>query len=135
MVLSEYSSLDSKLEYFNSVKLDTITDFIDKVWNLAESKDWIFRGVSEAKYKMYTSAQPEYIGALDRYIYYYNKERITLRLKTCPVIFKNQFIFYFVCPKNGVHLARGVRYHGDCVKVKKFRVMVFVNYDPESFRE
>ena len=48
---------------------------------------------SELLYLNKFNDKDDFIGALDRYINYYNKERIKLRLGTSPVIFKNQFFF------------------------------------------
>lgn len=68
MKLPEYSCLESKKDFFTEGKfpsydrIDTISDFEEKVLKLKNEKDkYIFRGVSEAKYKMFSSAQREYI--------------------------------------------------------------------------
>lgn len=63
MKLENYESLEEKGEIFKSsgyLRIDTVANFCD--WFDAFSKENIlFRGVKEAKYKIYTSAQRLYI--------------------------------------------------------------------------
>lgn len=75
MKLPEYCCLKAKADFFSNEeypfydRVDTIQDFEEKVLKIKEENEqkddkykFIFRGVSEAKYKMFTSAQRKYIG-------------------------------------------------------------------------
>lgn len=62
MKLPEYKSLEEKTPSFSHIKIDT-TDVLDcQILKLKEfSPNCIFRGVNEAKYKLYTSVQRSWI--------------------------------------------------------------------------
>lgn len=68
MKLEEYSNLDEKDVVFKHIVVDTKEDLEKclssedcKISEHYEGKQFIYRGVNEAKYKMYTSAQREWI--------------------------------------------------------------------------
>lgn len=63
MKLENYKSLGEKEDIFKFVdylKIDTVSEF-NEWYDKYLSKNKVFRGVNEAKYKIYTSAQREYI--------------------------------------------------------------------------
>ncbi|WP_288612615.1 FRG domain-containing protein [uncultured Bacteroides sp.] len=69
MKLPEYQNHEEKKQFFSYVKIDT-KDVIDSHFGslLANSPRCIFRGVHEAKYKLFTSVQREWIaGGLGRH--------------------------------------------------------------------
>lgn len=60
MKLNEYSSLSDKDKSFLSVRIDNkseLDDFLNIIQDCNDSENYIYRGVSEAKYMIYTSAQ------------------------------------------------------------------------------
>lgn len=62
MKLPEYRSIEEKKPMFGHVKIDdkkTLTDHLDHL--LADNSHCIFRGVREARYKLFTSVQREWI--------------------------------------------------------------------------
>lgn len=63
MKLPEYASMTEKKEHFNYVKIDT-KDVLDTHLGflLSDRSNCIFRGVGEAKYKLFTSVQRHWIG-------------------------------------------------------------------------
>ena len=63
MKLSEYTSLEEKSKYFKDcVEINTILELKNFVNKLQEHKnDFLYRGVKEAKYKLYCSAQRKWI--------------------------------------------------------------------------
>lgn len=62
MKLPEYQTREEKTKFFSHVKIDT-KDVFDSHFGflLADSPHCIFRGVHEAKYKLFTSVQREWI--------------------------------------------------------------------------
>ena len=60
MKLEEYSSLVQKGSFFETTNLTTHKEF-DAFYDEIKTKDLLFRGIHEAKYKIYTSAQREWI--------------------------------------------------------------------------
>ena len=60
MKLEEYANLSEKNSFFDMTTIDTYKGF-DDVYQTLKSDNVIFRGVNEAKYKLYTSAQREWI--------------------------------------------------------------------------
>ncbi|MBT1712353.1 FRG domain-containing protein [Fulvivirgaceae bacterium PWU5] len=60
MVIDTYTTLIDKSTHFDSVTIDTPADFesfIKKWARLKNNRRYIFRGLTEAKYKLYNSAQ------------------------------------------------------------------------------
>lgn len=66
--------------------------YYEELTRRAESGAWIFRGVSEAKYKLYTSAQREYLTRGLNVIYPNYKDYISTCLDRIK-LFKNSFIY------------------------------------------
>lgn len=60
MKLEEYANLSEKKSFFDMTTIDTYKGF-DDVYQTLKRDNVIFRGVNEAKYKLYTSAQREWI--------------------------------------------------------------------------
>lgn len=61
--LPEYTKLSEKESIFSCKTIDSQKAFDDAIMPLIKTKTtYFFRGVNEAKYKMYTSGQREYIG-------------------------------------------------------------------------
>ena len=60
--LSEYHTLQSKEQFYNCIIIDTEQEF-EAVFNhiKASTKDYVFRSVNEAKFKLYSSAQRQWI--------------------------------------------------------------------------
>jgi hypothetical protein len=64
--LSQYRSFAEKNECFlngNTKFIINIDKLFDKIDELHRNRDFIFRGVDEAKYKLYNSAQRHYINS------------------------------------------------------------------------
>ena len=64
MVLPTYKSLEEKKKFFhyeNPEQINTIKEFRSAMKKYEEEKYFLFRGVNEAKYKLYTSAQREWM--------------------------------------------------------------------------
>ena len=62
MKLPEYCSFEAKKEFFsNYERINTIDDFKNKVLILKEDEKIIYRGMPEAKWQLFTSAQREYL--------------------------------------------------------------------------
>lgn len=59
MKLEEYSNLEQKKSFFETINITTINEF-DKIYQELHG-NLLFRGIHEAKYKIYTSAQREWI--------------------------------------------------------------------------
>ncbi len=62
--LKEYIQLADKIKYFkngDSRIIFNVDDIFQKLEEFESTKDFIFRGCSEAKYKIYNSAQRHYI--------------------------------------------------------------------------
>lgn len=62
--LSTYNNLIEKDEYYSQVKVDTSEQFdilIKEMSKNSKGESYIYRGVCEAKYKLYNSAQREWI--------------------------------------------------------------------------
>lgn len=60
--LPEYTKLSEKESIFSCKTIDSQKAFDDAIMSLVKTKTtYFFRGVNEAKYKMYTSGQREYI--------------------------------------------------------------------------
>ncbi len=61
--LEEYDTLDSKRNYFSKdmTNITSKDQLIDVIKELSKRGKKLFRGVSEAKYKLYTSGQREFI--------------------------------------------------------------------------
>ena len=57
MKLEEYKTLEEKKDFFQCTTIETIEDFRNNEFLFDESGKCAFRGVKEAKYKLYTSAQ------------------------------------------------------------------------------
>lgn len=65
MKIEFYKSLNKKKDYFESTNIDTKSDLDDfmLLWNKKDNNQKImFRGLSEAKYKLYNSAQRFWLG-------------------------------------------------------------------------
>lgn len=62
MKIPQYTALDNKKIIFNSgyTKIDSVDDLNKMVEELSTTKNNVYRGVSQAKYKNYTSAQRKY---------------------------------------------------------------------------
>lgn len=61
MKLEEYKSVDEKKEFFQYQQINTEEEFKKVYDKLKNSQSCIFRGVREAKFKLYTSAQRVWI--------------------------------------------------------------------------
>lgn len=61
MKLPEYHNFDKKNQLFNSQLINSKSEFDTFYTEIVNNKNAIFRGVHEAKYKIYTSAQREWI--------------------------------------------------------------------------
>ena len=61
MKLEEYKSVDEKKEFFQYQQINTEEEFKEAYGELKNSPSCIFRGVREAKFKLYTSAQRVWI--------------------------------------------------------------------------
>lgn len=62
MKLPEYCCFEAKKEFFsNYERINTIDDFKNKVLILKEDEKLIYRGMPEAKWQLFTSAQREYL--------------------------------------------------------------------------
>lgn len=73
MKLSEYKTIEEKSRSFDrNITINTLNEF--EVWYIATitEKDFVFRGVNEAKYKIYTSAQREWLTKYSTQIEYFN---------------------------------------------------------------
>lgn len=59
MKTPEYNDLIEKEEHFNGryLNISTVKDLEDFLYSLEKQKEYIYRGICEAKYKNYTSAQ------------------------------------------------------------------------------
>lgn len=60
MKLEEYGSLTEKDSFFRTTTITTRKEF-DETYKKISGKDLLYRGIYEAKYKIYTSAQREWI--------------------------------------------------------------------------
>ena len=60
MKLEEYSNLTQKEAFFETTNISTHKEF-DDFYDEIKTKDLLYRGIHEAKYKIYTSAQREWI--------------------------------------------------------------------------
>ena len=60
MKLEEYSNLTQKEAFFETTNISTHKEF-DDFYDEIKTKDLLYRGIYEAKYKIYTSAQREWI--------------------------------------------------------------------------
>lgn len=92
MVLTCYAELENKRDFFNQKTIDTIQEFENSYKELNSSDEnsiYVFRGVNEAKYKLYTSAQREWItkewckrgGSFSDFI-----DSILLKLRENPIL-------------------------------------------------
>lgn len=60
--LSEYNSLKEKNQYYNCTTIDNIQDFDNIFQDIVEHQsEYVFRSVNEAKFKLYSSAQRQWI--------------------------------------------------------------------------
>lgn len=61
-ILTEYTTLTEKEQFYNCIKIDTEQEF-DKHFNQIQtnSKGYAFRSINEAKFKLYSSAQRQWI--------------------------------------------------------------------------
>lgn len=60
MKLEEYNSLTEKEPFFRTTTITTSKEF-DETYEILSGKGLLYRGIHEAKYKIYTSAQREWI--------------------------------------------------------------------------
>lgn len=60
MKLEEYANLAEKKSFFESIIVTTRKEF-EEIYNTIKETDLLYRGIHEAKYKIYTSAQREWI--------------------------------------------------------------------------
>ena len=60
MKLPEYANFDEKNQFFNSKLINSKSEFDSFYTETVNKINAIFRGVHEAKYKIYTSAQREW---------------------------------------------------------------------------
>ena len=61
MAIPTYSSFSEKSNNFNILRIETIEDLVLNFGEKFDKLNGIFRGISKAKYKIYTSLQREYI--------------------------------------------------------------------------
>lgn len=73
MKLSEYKTLEEKSRSFeeNNIIIKTLKEFDDWYTSVKTEKNFVFRGVNEAKYKIYTSAQREWLTKYTSQISYF----------------------------------------------------------------
>ena len=104
MTLEEYKAFEEKNPFFmnGGIKIDIKLYFVfDKITKFQEQKgSFIFRGCSEAKYKMYSSAQRLYITqdlhkqvAEDSISEHY-KNFISKLIENCKTWKLNYFLFF-----------------------------------------
>ena len=60
MKLEEYSNLSQKEPFFETKNINTYKEF-DNIYEELKENTLLYRGIHEAKYKIYTSAQREWI--------------------------------------------------------------------------
>lgn len=60
--LNEYKTLTEKERFYNYIKIETEQEF-DKYFNQIQtnSKGYVFRSINEAKFKLYSSTQRQWI--------------------------------------------------------------------------
>lgn len=60
--LSEYNNLKEKSQYYNCTTIDNIQDFENIFQDIVQHQsEYVFRSVNEAKFKLYSSAQRQWI--------------------------------------------------------------------------
>lgn len=60
--LSEYNNLKEKSQYYNCTTIDNIQDFDNIFQDIVQHQsEYVFRSVNEAKFKLYSSAQRQWI--------------------------------------------------------------------------
>lgn len=61
-ILNEYRTLDEKKWYYNCIKIETEQEFDDNFKKIQDnSEGYAFRSINEAKFKLYSSAQRQWI--------------------------------------------------------------------------